>query len=621
MARETFGGSSGAVAHPAGWDEQQVGGGRRGSEAERYQGIGAAAAKRQAYQADFGKAMGDESRGLQARGQQDAGLRYMRQAAMGNAPSQAAILGDQAAGQSLGAQMQAGAGGRGLGAAAAQMQAAQVQPGQQLGAVQQYSGMRGNEMAHAQAAFGAGANQMRAGDYSQQGMAQQRAEAQARAEQTQRELNQAAQMGYERMGVRGNQAQSDGELRQGAIHAKENQTKDEAKDAEDGRFVNWAKGATKTVASWFGLSDERTKRDVKPIGGLASVYEHLREMKRDQEQGGADERDVSAIRGMDPDSKQRRDLHRAMEESTVGAHPYANEREPAGTLTGGPGGAPDGYYASRAGQVGDVTGRGPEASYDLGFGAGPSGQAQGTGLAPGSDDFAKYGESVDRKTMLSDDKTKLAKAWEEGRQATISDVQTLRQKSPDELKALGAKGNSLANAVRGAKADAYDQALGKSQHIMTVPPDMPKPPEVEVQPSGMWHQQPPAPVRKAAVDHVGPGMAPDYQQMAGQTLAMSDERTKKNAHEEGEMGRQLAKGFKPFEYEYKPGFAEHEGQQRGEKNVGPMAQDMAANPITATAVSKRPDGLLQIDIPKVTKINSAGIGYLAAELQKLKERR
>lgn len=504
MGRERFGGSTGIVDHPSNWNEEAVGGGRRGSETERYSGLGAAAAQRQAYQADFGKAMGDEQNGLQARGQQDAGLRYMRQAAMGNAPSQAAILGNAAAGQGLQAQMQAGAGGRGLGAAAAQMQAAQVAPGQQLGAMQQYTGMRGNEMAHAQSAFGAGANQMRQGDYTQQGMAQQRAEAQARAEMTQRELNQAAQMGYEQMGVRGNQAQSEGELRQKGIASKENDTRDSAHDREENRFMNYAKGATKTVAGWFGLSDENAKQGIRP--------------------------------------------------------------------------------------------------------------------------------------MLSDDKTKLAKAWEEGRQATINDVQALRQKSPEELKALGAKGNSLANAVRGAKADAYDQARGVPQHIMTVPPELQHPPPQEVQPSGMLHQQPKAPERRAAVDSVEreiPDTRPDYQKLVNQTLfgtpdmsdaslqasMGSDKRMKEGAHEEGEMGRQLAKGFKPFEYEYKPEFAGHEGQQQGEKNVGPMAQDMAANPITATAVSKRPDGLLQIDIPKVTKINSAGIGYLAAELQKLKERR
>lgn len=632
MGRVSFGGSTGTVDHPAGWNEEAVGGGR-GNESERYAGLGAAAAKRQAYQVDFGKANANEQQGLQARGQQEAGLNGMRQAAMGNAPSQAAILGGQVGGQSLDARMQATAGAKGLGYAAANQQAAQQQSGMQQAGMQQYTGMRGSEMLHAQGAFGQGANQMRQGDYVQQNMAQQQAEAQARSEMAQRELNQSAQMDYERMGVRGNLAQSEGELRQKGIASKENNTRDTAHDQESNRFMNYAKGATKAVASWF-TSDENAKQNVKPLTGLAGVYAHLRDMQRDQEQGGADPQDVYAIRGIDGEAKGRRDLHRAMEESGEGARPYAVEREPA-TLT--PGKPAAGYHADRAGKVGDVTGKGPEASYDLGFGAGPSGQAPSTDNAPGTSDFDRYGEAVDRKVMLSDDKTKLAKAWEEGHKAAVNDVQTMRQKSPDELKALGAKGNSLANALRGAKADAYDQARGVPQHIMTVPPELQKPPEV--QPSGMLHQQPAAPVRNAAVDHVEretPDTRPDYQKLANQTLfgapsnvALSDDQTahmgsdekmKQGAHAEGEMGRALEQGYKPYEYEYKPEFAGREGQRQGEKNVGPMAQDMAKNPITGNAVEKGPDGLLRISIPKTVKTNSAGIGYLAAKVRELETR-
>jgi hypothetical protein len=59
-----------------------------------------------------------------------------------------------------------------------------------------------------------------------------------------------------------------------------------------------------------------------------------------------------------------------------------------------------------------------------------------------------------------------AKAWDEGHNAALDKVQQMRMMSPDELKALGDKGNRLANAVRGAKADAYDEARGISQHIM-----------------------------------------------------------------------------------------------------------------------------------------------------------
>ncbi len=49
-----------------------------------------------------------------------------------------------------------------------------------------------------------------------------------------------------------------------------------------------------------------------------------------------------------------------------------------------------GYFNTRRGQVGDVIGGGPEATYDLGLGAGPQGSARVNDDAPGTDDSARY---------------------------------------------------------------------------------------------------------------------------------------------------------------------------------------------------------------------------------------
>lgn len=78
------------------------------------------------------------------------------------------------------------------------------------------------------------------------------------------------------------------------------------------------------------------------------------------------------------------------------------------------------------------------------------------------------------------------------------------------------------------------------------------------------------------------------------------------------MGEALA-DMKPYEYEYKSQHAGAEGQQTGEKNVGPMAQDMAKNPITGSAVVKGGDGLLKVDMTKAGKLSLGAIGYLAAK--------
>lgn len=65
-----------------------------------------------------------------------------------------------------------------------------------------------------------------------------------------------------------------------------------------------------------------------------------------------------------------------------------------------------------------------------------------------------------------------------------------------------------------------------------------------------------------------------------------------------------------YAYEYKPGITPPE-QKPGEKNVGPMAQSLAADPIARTAVKKDAGtGLLVLDRDKMMKLNSAGIASL-----------
>lgn len=56
-------------------------------------------------------------------------------------------------------------------------------------------------------------------------------------------------------------------------------------------------------------------------------------------------------------------------------------------------------------------------------------------------------------------------------------------------------------------------------------------------------------------------------------------------------------------YTYKPEFAARSGQQPGEVNVGPMAQNMAADPVASTAVSNDPStGMLTLERDKTLKV-------------------
>lgn len=76
------------------------------------------------------------------------------------------------------------------------------------------------------------------------------------------------------------------------------------------------------------------------------------------------------------------------------------------------------------------------------------------------------------------------------------------------------------------------------------------------------------------------------------------------------MTSQLANGLAPYSYQYRPGMGPP-GQQ-----VGPMAQNMAANPVTAPAVMQNPqNGLLNIDRDAALKASLAGVGHLAQRQQ------
>jgi hypothetical protein len=70
----------------------------------------------------------------------------------------------------------------------------------------------------------------------------------------------------------------------------------------------------------------------------------------------------------------------------------------------------------------------------------------------------------------------------------------------------------------------------------------------------------------------------------------------------------------PSAYQYKEGFRPPE-QKPGEVNVGPLAQNMAKNPVTATAVRKDPaTGMYTIDRDKALKVVMGSLADLQSDL-------
>lgn len=172
------------------WGNSQIG--------QRDQGLGAAAAMRSAYQPDVDPYSID---------QQHASTGILRSAAEGNQPSSAQLMGQQAIGQSLNAQLAGAASAKGgaLGQAAAMRQAQGGAAAFQQQAIGGLAAGRAAEMAQARGEYANATNAMRGQDLQYAGL-------QSQNENTQRGLNQQAQMGYEGMSNQADYQQAQADL-------------------------------------------------------------------------------------------------------------------------------------------------------------------------------------------------------------------------------------------------------------------------------------------------------------------------------------------------------------------------------------------------------------------------
>lgn len=75
-----------------------------------------------------------------------------------------------------------------------------------------------------------------------------------------------------------------------------------------------------------------------------------------------------------------------------------------------------------------------------------------------------------------------------------------------------------------------------------------------------------------------------------------------------------------FPYAYKPEYVPA-GQDQGEVNYGPSADELEKNPLTATAIKKDPNGMRMVDMPKLVKVNTGSIANLQQQIDELKGRR
>jgi hypothetical protein len=190
--------------------------------------------------------------------------------------------------------------------------------------------------------------------------------------------------------------------------------------------------------------------------------------------------------------------------------------------------------------------------------------------------------------MLSDKKTKEAEAsaWAK------SELDKLAGKAP--ARALSAK-ESEASAW--AKSELAKLSGGDKAHAQTVADRA----------SG----------GKAGVGEAEAWLRSELGKMPGRQAAAQNSATATNASRADDAMSEGLRTLKPYAYRYKEGF----GQDTEGVNVGPMANTMAAHPVTQTAINKDPrTGLLSIDRDKALKLSLGGVGHLQKENDDLRKK-
>lgn len=309
--------------------------------------LGESAAGRVAYQQNFGDYNDAMGQANAARNQQSQALDLQRQAALGNAPSQAEILGRQMADQGIASQMSMAASARG-GALAQASAMRQAQNGQATFAQQaqnQIMAQRADEMAQARNAYMQGASGMRQQDYAGAAMGLQRTGMETQNELAQRQMNQSAKQFYEGQAnnIYSNQLQADmgvSQLQQ--QQAQYDQTR------SDQQFNQWVGTGAGVAASLLMMSDERAKTNIRPTlanteapkdGTSTGKKQALAQLVTQLGQGFgsmmSDERAKTArgIAAVYGENMGRGDSRKGAEESMAGAlrsmEPYSYEYKPS----------------------------------------------------------------------------------------------------------------------------------------------------------------------------------------------------------------------------------------------------------------------------------------------------
>lgn len=608
--------------------------------AGRAEQLGDVAAGRTAYQPSF--AQSDQSRNAQTNS-----LALARAAALGNAPSQAQLLGRNMLDQSLQSQLAGAASARG----GAMQQAAAMRNAQQGAAAFQQQGMnslaamRAQEMATARDQYGQQAAGIRGADMSQAALMSQN-------ELAQRQLNQQGQLGFNQQAIDINKQNAQNSLGQYAIDsqnwqnasnnaaARQRQESDISQHSQDresnfiGGLVGGAASAGASIIGSLFPSDERMKQPVSTskaiTGGIADGAKafgssmsaaayyptHMHAQPLARPEMGSDERMklLMPMNAVDPGT------------GTVQLHDGGMSH--SDLLAAGTGLA--GVQPVR-GMVGGggITG-GSVNTQGMGSNGGGGGSGGGMMYSDARAKQAAYemGKEHGRQDLIDD-----VIAPKLGNDPSNAGHMTLAQKL-----AYANTVNPIAGAIgyftdkREAPAPSHEQKPSPEEERDYLEEarqaeEYGGPDSIRRYPGAPAEPQ----LAKVAMNGTHRGAADGAQIVVvdpamlaamGRTghYMRSDERSKTPHMADVAMMADANRSLKPSAYEYKPEYTPPD-QAPGEVNVGPMAQNMARNPLSATAVKRGPDGMLMVDKDKALRLALGSIGSLQAQIDQLRGRK
>lgn len=229
-----------------------------------------------------------------------------------------------------------------------------------------------------------------------------------------------------------------------------------------------------------------------------------------------------------------------------------------------------------------------------------------TGNAPTQSVSSLNGRSVwaGGNTFESDDRAKLAAAWDAGRKSAGDDLQRYQSMTPEELQQASNK-DRLAESLRAARRDTWDAALMSAQDKIDAEEVSPEPEFVA--PPIATTLPPKREPRPATMQR---NMAPPMRQRQ----MSSDERTK-NVDRSPIAGANRAMKGEPYTYK-EDHIPMHE--QPGQPHFGFMAQNLEQNPISATAVEEGPDGMKRVDRDRMMQVMASGIADLQRQQDEMR---